>query len=260
LLVADGDNMGRAIDRLTSQQSHRDLSLVLSQFAFKVEKIVSKYSGILIYAGGDDVMAFLPLHTVLQCANTLAEEFAQAMTTFRIDQYNSPTLSTGIVIAHHLESLSDTLNLARQAEKAAKTVVGKHGLAITLSKRSGADRTIKGRRVTLASRLAKMIDWQRKGTISAGVAYEMQELQRVLGPSVEMNSALIAESLRIVERKRESGGERPIDSNEVGKYLEQWIKSEKVDLYELSQELIVSSLFADAMNMAEGPLTKEIIV
>ena len=57
---------------------------------------------------------------------------------------------TGLVIAHHLESLSQIMNLARTAEKAAKGVPGKDALAITLSKRSGIDRTIAGHWSTLA--------------------------------------------------------------------------------------------------------------
>jgi CRISPR/Cas system-associated protein Cas10 (large subunit of type III CRISPR-Cas system) len=47
------------------------------------------------------------------------------------------TLSGGIMIAHHLTSLSDVFKLARKAEKEAKLVKNKNALAIILSKRSG---------------------------------------------------------------------------------------------------------------------------
>ena len=155
LLVADGDNMGAAIDHLTVQpdplQRHRELSLALSVFAVEVKRIVQDHEGVLVYSGGDDVMAYLPLYTALQCAHDLAHGFAGAMKPFAIANGVSPTLSTGIVVAHHLEPLSDTLDLARQAEKVAKTVVGKEGLAITVSKRSGVDRTVKGRARTLCT-------------------------------------------------------------------------------------------------------------
>ncbi len=262
LLVADGDNMGKAIDCLTSlpnaQKRHVELSLTLSQFAAQVKEFVEdRHQGALIYSGGDDIMAYLPLHTALDCAHELAEEFAKAMERFKTTDGASPTLSTGIVVAHHLEPLSDTLDLARSAEKAAKTVHGKHGLAITVSKRSGTDRTIKGNREQLKERLQKMVEWRRNGAISAGAAYELQGLDRVLGKSKLPKKAIIEETLRIIDRKRETGGGNQIGA-EVRKAFEQWwIKDDKIELQELTLELIVASMFADAIDMAEGKLKEK---
>ena len=257
LLVADGDNMGAAIDHLPSIEGHQVLSLALSTFARGVEPMVKAHDGVLVYSGGDDVMAYLPLHRVLPCANELAEGFAAAMAQFKTKAGSSPTLSTGIVVAHHLEPLSDALDLARRAEKAAKSVEGKDALAITLSKRGGADRTIVGKRVDLAARLGQLIDWQRQGAIPAGLAYELQELERVLGHSDLPANALIAESLRIIDRKRQAGGERDVDKKDVAPVLEKWIRGDGIGLHELAHELIVASIFADARDMAEGLLTKE---
>lgn len=256
LLAADGDNMGAAIDNQFTPAGHRKLSLALSAFAAAVKPAVVAHDGILIYAGGDDVMAYLPLHRALQCADLLAESFAAAMRDFKTLKGVSPTLSTGIVIAHHLEPLSDALELARQAEGAAKSVTGKHGLAITVSKRSGVDRTIKGPRLDLAERLETLIKWRRAGAISAGVAYELQELHRVLADSDIPKDALVAEALRIIERKRESGGQKAVNEQLVAK-LTQWIKADGIELQELAYELIVASLFAGARDMAEGEVTKE---
>jgi CRISPR-associated protein Cmr2 len=257
LLVADGDNMGAAIDHLTTQEGHRRLSLALSTFAQGVGPVVRTHDGVLVYSGGDDVMAYLPLHGVLQCAEDLAVQFARAMSKFTTAKGISPTLSTGIVVAHHLEPLSDALDLARQAEKAAKSVDGKDALAITVSKRSGVDRTIKCRRVDLAARLEKLIEWRRQGAISAGVAYELQELDRVLGQSNMPEDALIGETLRIIDRKRESGGQKDVDEKQVIEKLEEWIKKDKIKLQELAHELIVASMFAGARDMAEGEFAKE---
>lgn len=255
LLVADGDNMGAAIDHLSTHQDaqtrHSELSLALSRFAAEVNRIVDRHQGALVYSGGDDIMAYLPLHTALGCAHELAKEFSSAMAEFTLDSGATPTLSTGIVVAHHLEPLSDTLDLARSAEKAAKTVNGKHGLAITVSKRSGTDRTIKGKREELGARLEQMIEWRRNGAIAAGVAYELQELDRVLGQSGLTEDALIEEALRIIDRKREAGGNKKIDA-EVRSEFELWIKHDKIKLQELALELIVASMFATAIDMAKG--------
>lgn len=259
LLVADGDNMGAAIDHLTTPHDHRKLSLALSLFAQDVEPIVKSHEGVLVYAGGDDVMAYLPLHTVLNCVHVLADRFSAGMSEFKTVHGTSPTLSTGIVVAHHLEPLADTLYLARQAERTAKTVEGKHGLAIIVSKRSGADRTIQGKRVSVLARLERMIEWRRNGDISAGVAYELQELDRTLGQTAVPVNVLIAEALRVIDRKRETGGNRGIDKEQVKDELERWLIAEddKVNLQELAYEMIIAAMFAGARDMAEGKLKED---
>ncbi len=257
LLIADGDNMGAVIDHQTTfsnaQERHRELSRVLSLFAAQVDGIVKSHQGALVYSGGDDIMAYLPLHTVLDCANALADRFKDALAEYELGNGVSPTLSTGIVVAHHLDPLSDTLDLARSAEKAAKAVTGKHGLAITVSKRSGTDRTITGNRQQLGERLQKMISWRSSGAISAGAAYELQELDRVLGKSDVPEDAMIAEALRIIERKHEAGGGKQIDT-QVRDAFEEWIKTDEIELQELTLELIVATVFADAIDMADGKL------
>jgi len=261
LLVADGDNMGAAIDHLTTQphplDEHRKLSVALSQFATEVGKIVKEHAGVLVYSGGDDVLAYLPLHRVLDCANSLAVIFAKQMQNFRTKKGVSPTLSTGIVVAHHLDPLSDTLELVRDAERKAKTVDGKHGLAITVSKRSGVDRTIVDKHLRLTPRLQQMIEWRRSGAISAGVAYELQALDRLLGNSTVPDEALIAEAMRIIERKRETGGEKNVDEKQVTDKLRQWIQKDHLKLQKIAHELIAAAVFAGAIDMAEGKLKEE---
>src|SRR5258708_21422384 len=67
LLQADGDGMGEVIDAqaVHGYERHRQLSQQLANFASGVGVIVEKKNqGALVYAGGDDVLAFLPLHTV----------------------------------------------------------------------------------------------------------------------------------------------------------------------------------------------------
>jgi CRISPR-associated protein Cmr2 len=251
LLLADGDNMGTAIDNQESRSAHQKLSQTLSQFAHEVDGIVERYEGKLIYSGGDDVLAYLPLHTVLDCTQKLAKVFADKMSDFKTAEGKTPTLSSGIIVAHHLEPLADTLDLARQAERAAKSVDGKQALAITVSKRSGVDRTIKGKRTEVMERLETMICWRRSKVISAGTPYELQKLHQVLGGASGLKDAMIKEALRIVERKRESGGEK-LDKRKQEIILaafEKWLKTENVPLVEIAHEMIIASEFASAMDM-----------
>jgi len=256
LLQADGDNMGQAIDNQPDLQSHQRLSKALSEFAAGVSGIVEKHDGVPIFSGGDDVLAYLPLHTVLQCANDLAEKFEERLKGFSFRDgavEKSPTLSIGIAVVHHLDPLSDSLELTRQAEKEAKGVTGKDALAVTVSKRSGVDRTVAGPRQALAERLGAMIGFLRRKKIGKGAAYELQELHRLLGTSGLPEVALSGEALRIIQRKRESGGSRGIDE-EVHEKFTAWIENSEIDIGELAQELMVAGVFADAQDMAEGSL------
>lgn len=151
-LVADGDHMGRAIDLMTGAEAHRAFSRNLAQFATAARDIVEQnHLGSLVYSGGDDVLAFLPLPTALACAEALRQSFSGIMKTAcaaieKHADYKQPTLSVGIGIGHIMEGMGDLLDLGRKAEKQAKggdlpKNLQRNALAIILDKRSGGTRS-----------------------------------------------------------------------------------------------------------------------
>ena len=80
ILAADGDHMGDLINTITTIDAHRSVSKTVAAFAQEAARIVEdQYQGAMIYAGGDDVLALLPLHTVLDCAQKLAALFDETM-------------------------------------------------------------------------------------------------------------------------------------------------------------------------------------
>ncbi len=268
LLAADGDNMGVVIDAQTDPQVHRDLSQALSEFASQAPGLVKAGAGLLIYAGGDDVLAYLPLHTALGVARELEDAFKKKMQGFKAKDKKGneirPTLSVGIAVTHHLEPLSDALELARKAEKEAKTVPGKNGLAIIVSKRSGVHRTIMGKFAVLDERLKELIHFSETDAISAGAAYEMQELNRVLSSASIPVDGIRQEALRVIYRKRESGGGEMV-KKDVKEFFNKWIKRgnkkgdkipdanpNQVTVDELALEMIIANLFANAENTKEA--------
>lgn len=254
LLLADGDFMGKTIDKQEKRGDHRKLSQALSKFAKAVTEIVTKHKGVAIYSGGDDVLAYLPLHTALDCVQELAKRFAQDMAAFSFQDDDgsekSPSLSAGLVIAHHLEPLSDVLALARRTEKAAKAVQGKNALAIALNKRSGAERTVRQNLPELIERLQTMTEWWLNGTLSKGTAYELESLARGM-EGVLPDEALRAEAIRILKRKRESGGGQDVKKDVIEK-VEKWLKEQEIPLSELAQEMIIGNGFARAVEQAQG--------
>jgi len=139
-LVADGDHMGRVIDALGSADDHRTLSAALARFAGEARKVVEQdYRGALVYAGGDDVLAFVPLRQAFSCAESLRKRFVDEMrSACRPLAAEPPTLSIGLGVGHVMESMGDLLALGRQAEREAKR--DRNSLAVIVDKRSGGAR------------------------------------------------------------------------------------------------------------------------
>jgi CRISPR-associated protein Cmr2 len=147
----DGDSMGEVFQgdigkslKLFGLQRFRHVTKQLTTFALKdVKRIVEdECGGELIYAGGDDVLAFLPTETVIECARELRRAFGQALG-------KQATLSSGIAVVHYKEDLRFALGQVRGAEKKAKQIGKAHGdkdtkdaLALTICKRSGEHCTV----------------------------------------------------------------------------------------------------------------------
>ena len=128
LLAADGDRMGEALSKIDDLKGHQDFSRVLSAFTASAASVIASHSGALIYSGGDDVLAFVPVDKAVACARALQREFT--------NRVQGPTLSVGIAIGHMMEPLEILLSHARSAEKLAKTP-DRNGLAVVVHPRSG---------------------------------------------------------------------------------------------------------------------------
>jgi CRISPR-associated protein Cmr2 len=261
LLQADGDRMGTVIDNQKTPADHKKLSKALSKFAEDVKAIVEKKenNGCLIYSGGDDVLALLPLHTVLDCSRELTDKFADDLKKFEFTKDGEnirPTLSVGIAVVHHTEPLQDSLTTMRNAEKEAKSVDGKNALAITLSKRSGADTTIKGSwaddRKTGKSfdeRLKWFIQLHLDDALPDGVAYELRDLWLRFSSVPSLKTAMEADAVRILSRKKSNQGLSKVSKDILGK-LENLILNKDLSLEDLANEIIIARDFKNAYKQA----------
>ncbi|HEV2845009.1 MAG TPA: type III-B CRISPR-associated protein Cas10/Cmr2, partial [Thermoanaerobaculia bacterium] len=179
ILVADGDHMGKAIERQETFEAHKALSQALDRFAQSVKKVVEEdHGGELIYSGGDDVLAFVPLHRVIACAGDLVGKFQDALAGFPVDENGkAPTLSAGIGVSHFMDPLRRALHLARRAEKLAKVERG--SLSVIVDKRSGPPTEVTGPWGSLDRRLENYVRMHKRDQIPDGAAYELRELTRL---------------------------------------------------------------------------------
>ncbi|HIH73370.1 MAG: CRISPR system Cmr subunit Cmr2 [Thermococcales archaeon 44_46] len=167
ILMMDGDNMGKVIsgecsgaiiDHLhpeiakiipedmksklnvqyySTPQLHRAISEALTNFSLKKVKEKVEENGLLIYAGGDDVLAILPIDRALEVAKGIRDEFGR---TFDDDGYSylpAGKMSAGLLIVHYKHPLYDALDKAKELEREAKEH-GKNCITIGLLKHNGS--------------------------------------------------------------------------------------------------------------------------
>lgn len=146
ILKADGDRMGEVLSKAKTAEQSREISQALHGFANAVRGIVREHRGHAIYAGGDDVLALLPLENAVDCAANLADTFKSAMNEVAVKldvpETERPTLSVGLGIGHLVEPLGRLRARADEAEKFAKgdgTDTPRNALSIQLGIRSGLE-------------------------------------------------------------------------------------------------------------------------
>ena len=135
ILLMDGDSMGTKLRLLNDIDEQKDLSQKLSEFTTEVKKTVEdEYYGKLIYAGGDDVLALLPIEFALKCAYEIQKEFKGKLEDIenkiqnKLQEKNEKkdkteykfTMSAGLLFAYHKLPLNYVLNKVREFEQKAK--------------------------------------------------------------------------------------------------------------------------------------------
>jgi hypothetical protein len=143
ILHMDGDKMGETLSKLTTLDQHQTFSRRLADFAQTAQGIVEHKNhggeaARLVYSGGDDVLALVPLKHALACARALREAFGQQVGM-------GMTASAGIAITPAKYPLDFGLELARDAEKLAKEKYGRNAIAITEAYGGERRRTSGGR-------------------------------------------------------------------------------------------------------------------
>lgn len=252
VLVADGDKMGAAISKLNTADENRRFSETLAGFAEEAQEIISVHHGVLVYAGGDDVLAFLPVDLCLACTRTLHDAFGK-----RMGSYGETTLSAGIAIGHFMENLEDLLRYGRAAEKAAKQP-DRDGLAVHLHKRGGTPIEIRcSWKDDPAQRLTNYAELIQAQAIPGKLPYELRRLAGVY-KDWQGNSAAEAlrqDVLRVIRDKQPRAGRAHLDKIEA--LVSERLK-DSVSLQRFAEELLVARQIATARTQAkERPVVAE---
>jgi len=254
ILAADGDRIGASLSRLNSPEEHRDFSRRLSAFADVARRVIRDARGVCVYAGGDDVLAFVPLDSCLGCARKLRDQFEE---TLRDPRGGALSLSVGIAVGHFMEPLEDLRAYARDAEVAAKKAtprapaneqfVERNGLAVHVHPRGGAFFGIRERwqegDLSLEQRLDRWAMLFQARRLPQKLPYDLRELTftyKSWSSPDTLASALQADCLRLMRHKQVKL------EGEDGEQLEAQLRTviDTDGLRRFSDELLVAQKFA----------------
>ena len=130
MLLMDGDNMGK----LMGDHEEEPISQALSAFTKDVRNIVKDHDGVTIYAGGDDVLAMLPMPHAINCASSLSQKYVDCFK----DIVPEATISAGLVFSHYHIPLSTVMRETHHIlDDVAKDQNDRGSIAVSVLKNSG---------------------------------------------------------------------------------------------------------------------------
>lgn len=205
VLHMDGDRMGKRLSDMQTAEEHREFSRQLAAFAeTSVPSIIQEQvkkppknqrgTGALVYAGGDDVLALLPLWAALPCSDAIRKAFE--------DQTGS-TMSAGIAITPHKLPLDGALDEARSAEKQAKNHYKRN--AIVVRQNTGQIREA-GANWDIAQLMQDIQFCFEEGYLSGKLGYDLLTVSRELAVGSTVPSlAIYHEALRLLKHRTAEG-------------------------------------------------------
>jgi len=268
LLVADGDGIGKLFSACQSANAQGELSALLRGTAAEMRSVIEEHHGVVVFAAGEDLMAFLPLDGLPAAIVALQTAFA---TTLQKDSAvkatgAQPTLSVGVAIAHCLEAMEDVLGGARVAEQKAKqhrrVIINEEGykgaVCMTWMPRNGAGFDLLGG-VELCQRLGHWAQFAYEDVLADAFGYQLKQVQRRYGlwPNsdahcVELRlQALGLELQRLLKRRKGNAQTSKQLADATDAVLAVHRDSPEAAITQLAHELILARRIAESMRDAK---------
>lgn len=157
VLKSDGDGMGALLKNLKNPDEIKDYSSKCLKFCANASEIMLQYGAMPIYAGGDDLMALLPLTgfdkdnneiTVFRLLDSLINEFNQGFEKERSIYKGNfgqpiPTISFGLSIQYVRSPLYEAIDTADSLLFYKAKTGAQNALCLKLTKHSGSPLEIK---------------------------------------------------------------------------------------------------------------------
>jgi CRISPR-associated protein Cmr2 len=213
VLMMDGDSLGTQMSDSNKQQT---ITKGLETFTKGVGDIIKRHNGFLIYAGGDDVLAILPLDDALDCALAVRQDYEKIFTDLnqqaeidkKLEKMVETTISAAIEYAHIKMPLTKVLKDAHGLlDDIAKNKYGRDSIAVRVWKPNGkalewgmpwdfAIDSISGKEKVTLQRLASQYfvkEGNEYGQLSNTFLYKIRERFDLLNPDKDQDSSLTEE-------------------------------------------------------------------
>jgi CRISPR-associated protein Cmr2 len=149
LLMMDGDYMGRWMsgdwpDPHKSPMTltrHTILSATMGAMGKEVFPTIlneSNWSGVVVYSGGDDLLAIGPMEGILQFADDARKAFTNGAAERCVGLGEGASISGAVVFAHCHDHLGKVLEVARESLQRSKELLGRNALSIAVRLASGS--------------------------------------------------------------------------------------------------------------------------
>ncbi|MGO9113612.1 MAG: type III-B CRISPR-associated protein Cas10/Cmr2 [Thermoguttaceae bacterium] len=141
LLLMDGDSMGTLLSTARDQDASEETKATeaLSRFSIRADIVVREHNGVTVYAGGDDLLALLPVNKAIGCAIAVREAYiASFATTCSPEIASKASISSALIFAHYHYPLRNLLERAHfLLDEVAKDATGRDSVAISVCKMGG---------------------------------------------------------------------------------------------------------------------------
>lgn len=197
ILLMDGDSLGKLLQ--SDSEAPPKISAALNTFTKAVPNVVKSHNGFLVYAGGDDVLALLPLEDALTCATAIRGKYLQAFQS-AFGRDGTSTISAAITFAHVKIPLTRVLRDSHHLlDDIAKDATGRDALAVRVLKPSGealqwarpwekALNTEQPNELAIA-RIASDFAAQESKTFSSKFFYRIREQFEFINPPKDQSDA-----------------------------------------------------------------------
>jgi CRISPR-associated protein Cmr2 len=242
--------------RALSPNRHLAISGALNDFSLTLARFVveEEHAGRLIYAGGDDVLAMLPVMDLLSAMQRLRHAysghdpehepggndglllhrgFARLRGRLMRLMGEKATASIGAVIAHHQAPLGAVLRELRGAESRAKKEGGRDAFSITIIKRSGGALYLTEKWGESVALLGALRDFLAHEDVSRRAVYHTLEWLNDKSLPVPTGDGHLLQTLLAYQFDRQAGKDAKKQAPELARRLTRltlgWKENQRID-------------------------------
>lgn len=219
IVRADGDNVGNVIKKLKSQSEYQEFSKKLFEFSTCAVEMIRHYEGLVVYAGGDDLLFFAPITNGNRNIFTLIDELSKEFNKKFEEEQEKPTLSFGISIQYYKDPMSKALSdSGTMLFGKAKNYKNKNAIGLKLLKHSGqpiefAVEKGKGENEGCYNKFKKMLEEHSETKTLKGIIYTFENQKAIL-ENIKNNETKISNFFVNNFKKKEH-----LDGKELNEYM-----------------------------------------